>query len=198
MKKIIYLASFLFLTSMGVQAAPIVSESYQVQQDDKTDAARHKEMVDQTVYIKNGQKSVSFEVAKLTGGKINLSDYKGKVIHLCFWASWCGPCLKELKQENLPTVIAPYRKKSDYVLIPIALEKKEAVEKFFASPKGKEYAWLRDLTGYDPVREQFNKYAKQGIPRTVVIDREGNVVETSIGGSHYEMNLIKKALESLY
>ena len=196
MKKFIYLASILFFTSMGVQAQQQTPDNSQ--KELQVAMTEHKKMTDETTLIKNGEKAIEIAVSKYTGGKINLSDYRGKVIHICFWGSWCGPCLKELKAENLPSVIAPYRKKADYVLIPIALEKKESLDKFFASEKGKEYVWLKELTGYDPKREEFNKYAKLGVPRTVVIDREGKVVETSIGGNHYEMQLIANALKKLF
>lgn len=196
MKKFICLASILFLTTMGIKAQ---QQTTNIPKKELQEAiASHKKNTDETTLIKNGEKAIEIEVAKYTGGKISLSNYRGKVIHICFWASWCGPCLKELKAENLPAVIAPYRKKSDYVLIPIALEKKESLDKFFASEKGKSYAWLKELTGFDPKRDGFNKYAKLGIPRTVVIDRDGKVVETSIGGDHYEMQLIEKALEKLF
>ena len=199
MKKFFILASFLCLaSSMQLQAQQVGNEQQVTQEALQAYKAKHIKMTNETTYIKNGGQAIDIEVAKYTGGKLNLSKYKGKVIHICFWASWCGPCLQELKAEHLPSIIAPYQKKSDYVLVPIALEKKESLDKFFATKKGQEYAWLKDITGYDPERVEFNKYAKSNIPRTVVIDRNGKVVETTIGGNEYEMELIREALEKLF
>ncbi len=165
--------------------------------DANTPEAMHKQLYEQTVIVKNGEQFVDFTVEKYSGGSVKLSDYKGKVVYICFWGTWCPPCLRELKAEHLPAVLKPYLSNDDFVFLPVAQDDRAAADKFFASAKGAEYKWLSDYTCIDPGRKIFHTYAKSGIPRSVIIGKDGKVVETSIGANEYELELIAKTLKTL-
>ena len=75
-----------------------------------------------------GQPAPEFELSELTSAKkIKLSDYKGKVVLINFWASWCAPCRAEL-----PTLVKLQKKYNDknFVILGVAVEDKPFVDKF--------------------------------------------------------------------
>ncbi len=159
--------------------------------------AIHQQLDEQTSLLHEGEVPAPFTAEKYAGGTLDLSSYAGKVIHLCFWGTWCRPCLHELQPEHLPAVIAPYLNNDDYVFLPIAQDTREALDTFFASERGKAYAWLAPLTGIDGKRSIFGLYAGGGIPRSVIIGKDGKIAQTSIGSDDYELQLISKTLEKL-
>ena len=103
---------------------------------------------------------------------------------LVFWGSWCPPCRKELLPENLPKeVLSKFEKNKNFVFLPIAVsENREKLEAFFATEQGANlYGYLSKVTGIDPKRDIFKMYATQGVPRTVVVGKDGKIVYTSMG-----------------
>ena len=147
--------------------------------------------------VKNGDSAPNFKTYTLDGKEIQLSDFKGKVVHISFWGTWCGPCLKELKQENLPSVIKPFMENPDYIYLPIAQDHCDKLIQFFESEKGQSYSWMKDITVVDGERDIFHIFATKSIPRNIIIDRDGKVAATSIGSNDYELKLIESTLEKL-
>ncbi len=157
----------------------------------------HSQIYEQTTLLKNGQTAAAFTAEAYAGDSIAPANLKGKVVQLCFWGTWCAPCLKELKAEHLPAIVRPYFDHEDYVFIAVAQDGRQALDKFFDSEKGKEYAWLKDYTCLDAERKIFGLFAERGVPRSVIIDRNGKVFATSVGNTDYALALIASALETL-
>ncbi len=193
MKKLLCLsAALLMAATMFAQSGKTLSLN-----EEFTPESMHKQLYEQTVLVKNGQIAIDFSAEKYIGKNITLSDYKGKVVFICFWGSWCGPCLKELKPENLPAVLKPYLNNKDFVFLPVAQDSRSALDKFFASEAYAGYHWLKDYTCIDGDRSLFGLYANRGVPRSVIIDKKGKVFETSIGATEYELTLVANALQKL-
>ena len=155
---------------------------------------------DSTTLLKKGDMAVNFSVQRYNGTTAQLSDYKGKVVLLVFWGSWCPPCLKELLPENLPKeVLNKFSNNKDFVFFPISVsENREKLEAFFNSERGQNlYAYLSKDTGIDQKRDIFHLYATQGVPRTVVIGRDGKIVYTSVGyeDNHEGLKAMEKAIQ---
>lgn len=120
-----------------------------------------------------------FTLVDQNGETHTLSEYKGKVVFLNFWASWCGPC----KQE-MPDVQALYEKygknQGDLVVLGVANPKSDehpqnqdgTVESIqsFLSENGYTYPTVMDTTG-----QVFGNYGIRAFPTTFMIDRDGNV-----------------------
>jgi cytochrome c biogenesis protein CcmG/thiol:disulfide interchange protein DsbE len=120
----------------------------------------------------NAAKAPDFSLPDLKGGKINLADYKGKVIILDFWATWCPPCKAEV-----PGFIALHDKhaKDGVVMIGAAIDDVDKVKSFVKRNNVDYLVCIADqaTTGnYGGIR---------GIPTTFVIDKEGYIVREYVG-----------------
>lgn len=109
----------------------------------------------------------NFKGITTTGDAIKLSDYKGNVVVLDFWASWCAPCQKEF-----PFLIDLYNKnqKEDFVVIAVNLDEELAnMKKFLAKLDTKvPFPIILDQDGKIPP-----KYDVDAMPTTLFIDKKG-------------------------
>lgn len=126
-------------------------------------------------YVKVGETVPDFTVEMFDGRKIRMSDLKGKVVWLNFWATWCPPCRAELKRVP-EEVVKRFGGEADFVFPPISRgETREQVEKF------REQNGYTFAMGLDPEAQIFGLFAKQGIPRNFIIDRDGKIRVVEIG-----------------
>ena len=152
---------------------------------------------EQSTLLKEGDQAADFRAAKYAGKDLTLTALRGKVVLLNFWATWCGPCLRELAPEALPKIILErFSGNSDFVFLPVAYtDSEESLDKFFAGDKQQNYDYLRNLTAMDPDKRIFGLYAQQGVPRSFVIDRSGRIVLGSLGAAQEELERIAAAIE---
>jgi len=146
---------------------------------------------DSATLVKVGDKAPDFSITMEDGSVKKLSDLKGKVVWINFFATWCGPCRKEL----------PHLEKNVY-------KKFEGNNNFEVLVIGREHDWAtvnkfkKDNNYFspfypDPKRDIFSKYAKQNIPRNFVIDKDGKITVSSIGFNEKEFSEIIKKVEEL-
>jgi thiol-disulfide isomerase/thioredoxin len=130
-----------------------------------------------------------FSLSALEGETGTLSSYKGKVVFLNFWATWCGPCRVEM-----PSLEAVYNKFSDKGLEMLAVNCAEdnAAVRSFIKNEGFSFPVLLDLDG----RISAN-YGIQSIPTTFLIDRDGMIILRLVGSIDWNTPKIHAALESL-
>ncbi len=131
-----------------------------------------------------------FLLPDMRGQAVRLSQLKGKVILLNVWATWCGPCRKEM-----PTMEALAHKLSDedFVLLAVSQDVDGAVTvKPYLQEGGYTFPVLLDLQG-----EVGRKYGVTGYPETFVIDRQGQVVYHHIGYNDWAQPQIEETLRRL-
>jgi peroxiredoxin len=129
----------------------------------------------------NFAKAADFTLKTLDGEEISLSDFKGKVVILDFWATWCPPCVKEIPHFN---ELAKEYKDAGLVVFGVSVDRDgaKAVNKFEKNKMTINYPLaLFDQPTYDTYQMYLPKDRRGGIPFTFVIDREGNIREHYVG-----------------
>ncbi len=127
------------------------------------------------------------------GKEIKLSDYKGKVILLNFWATWCPPCRKELPDLSQ---ISTEMKDKEFKMIGVSIDDNQEVLNNFLKTNKLSYTIL-----YEP-SELVAKYMTAAgqnqnvVPQTYIIDKNGKVVEAILGSKSKAdfINIINKYL----
>jgi peroxiredoxin len=134
--------------------------------------------------LRVGQKAPDFKFTTIQGEAIALSDYKGKIVILDFWATWCGPCLPEIPHLKSIYVRHP---RSELQIIGISLDDKP--EKLMQFVKQKNINWPQILQpkGWDD--SLTTKYNVAGIPRTYIIGRNGEIVAKDLRGEKLEQRI---------
>lgn len=116
----------------------------------------------------------------------------GKVTLLNFWATWCGPCVQELKPEGLPYVINQFKNHDNFCFIPISVNhNKQELDDFFASERGKGFEWLANATLWDRNGEFAGKLSEGGIPLTILLNENGVVVLNEAGAFLSQEQLVR-------
>ena len=134
-----------------------------------------------------------FTVQMINGKKINLSDLKGKVVLLNYWATWCAPCLMEFA-EFPEKILEPF-KNDNFILIAISIgESKGKVKQ--KMDKMKKYG-VDFNVGIDPTKKIWDKYATGAIPKSFLINQNGIIKYISIGNSEGNVDKLAKEIKGL-
>ena len=130
-----------------------------------------------------------FQVTDLKGEALSLEKYRGQVVLLDFWATWCGPCIAEM-----PKVKKTYEKYKDqnFQIIGISLDQSEEPLTAYIEKEG--LAWIHY---WDESREIRTLYGVWGIPSAFLIDGEGIIRKASLGGFDVESAVAELVEENL-
>ena len=115
----------------------------------------------------------NFRLTDLAGKPLELASYRGKVVILDFWATWCPPCRAEI--PHFKSLIAAYKSKG-FEMIGIAVGEEEGAVKSFAQANGIPYSLA---VGSGQVERAYGGI--RGIPTTFLIDKKGRIVKKYVG-----------------
>jgi peroxiredoxin len=150
------------------------------------DARRSRE--DEAVKVRVGQQAPFFRIGTLSGTDFDLSEQRGKVVLLNFYATWCGPCMQEL--PHIEDLWKEHRSNSGFAMLVIDREEPVATASAFVKKRGFSFP-----VAADPKREVYSLYAKEFIPRTFLISSEGQIVYSSNGFHEEDIPKLRAQVE---
>ncbi|MDR2906403.1 MAG: AhpC/TSA family protein [Bacteroidales bacterium] len=133
-----------------------------------------------------GQRFADFQMRTPDGKDVALSDYAGKGTYVLvdFWASWCGPCRREI-----PNLIQAYKKYKDkgFEIVGVSFDADE--KSWFNGLNDFNMPWpqMSDLKAFDS--DAVNLYTISGIPHTVLLDKDGIIIAKDLRGEALEEKL---------
>jgi peroxiredoxin len=153
-----------------ITAALVVYVLYLKQRDSETPSSRPLVVV--------GRPAPDFALPGLDGRTVRLSDYRGKVVFLNIWATWCGPC-----REEMPSMEKLYRQMQgqafEILAVSIDILGAKAVAPFMAELKLNFPALL------DPQGDVGTLYSTTGVPETFIVDPDGIITAKIIGARNW-------------
>ena len=120
-----------------------------------------------------GTKFPDFNEKDLTGKPLSIANYKGKVVLIDFWATWCPPCRAEV-----PNVVAVYNKhhSKGFEIIGISLDRQQDKAKLESYTKENKMPWPQFFDGQFWNNKLSTKYGVRSIPATYLLDGEGTII----------------------
>ncbi|HTF03631.1 MAG TPA: TlpA disulfide reductase family protein [Bacteroidia bacterium] len=137
-----------------------------------------RDLVEQERAMCKGQPAPEIALNDVNGKPMKLSDTRGKIVLIDFWASWCGPCRAEL-----PNVVANYKKYNGkgFEVFSVSLDENKDAWTNAIKSDGLVWSWhVSDLMKWQS--SVVPLYRLQSIPKTILIDREGRIIERDLRG----------------
>lgn len=133
--------------------------------------------------------SINFKLENIQGIEEELTDYRGKVVFLNFWATWCGPCRYEM-----PSMEKLYNEfKGDGLeILAINLGEKAPVIKEFMEEYNLSFPVLLDKDNSVAMN-----YGVRSIPTTYLIDRDGNILGMAVGAREWDSNALRELFREI-
>jgi peroxiredoxin len=131
-----------------------------------------------------------FTLNDINGKKVNLSEFRGKVVVLNFWATWCGPCRAEMPSLN--NLYNEYKDKG-LVVLAVSMDTSEKPVKSFVKELKLAFPVLMDKDK----AVSFDEYAVLGLPTTFLIDKNGGVIEKIMGEKEWDSPQMKEKILKL-
>jgi thiol-disulfide isomerase/thioredoxin len=119
--------------------------------------------------------SQDFTLESLGGDKVSLSSFKGKVVLLSFWATWCGPCKQEM--PDMQTLYQKLKTRG-FEVVAVDMMEDKAVVADFVKKSGYTFPILLDKTGAVGGGQMYDARA---IPTNYIVDKAGKIVGRKIG-----------------
>jgi cytochrome c biogenesis protein CcmG/thiol:disulfide interchange protein DsbE len=123
------------------------------------------------------------------GAQLDLSAYRGKVVYLDFWASWCTPCRRSFPW--LDGLVSEYAKR-DLVVIGVNVDQDHALAEQFLNATPANFPIV-----YDPHGDIASAFKVVGMPSAVLIDRSGQVRFQHVGFSEKRKEEYESHIQSL-
>ena len=176
----VLLLSTLLLTACG--SAKENTDNTNVPESETASESDSEDNSDSYLPLSEGDAAPDFTAALTDGTEFTLSDQQGKVVLLNFWATWCGPCVREM--PAFEKLCGEYGE--DVAILAVNCMESEDIVKAFQEENGYTFP-----IACDPEGDIVLKYPSQGIPYTLVIDAEGIVQKIYVGAADAETQYLE-------
>ena len=162
-----------YVESFGIEHLDKIAPVYDTKVIDPKKKAAFEKLCENWRKITVGQASCDFKYLDIDGKEVSLGDLAGKYIYIDIWATWCAPCCAEL--PHLAELEHRFAKKNICFVSISCDQNKKAWEKMV---KEKKLGGIQLHFGGD--RTFMNAYAVSGIPRFILLDREGRILSADM------------------
>jgi len=125
------------------------------------------------------------------GNPVSLADYKGKVVLLNFWGTWCPPC-----RQEMPSMEHLYKRLHDKGFVVLAVNQTETSEDVFIYTSQLSVTPTFEIL-YDKKSDVAAEYRVVGLPTTYLIDKKGNIRYRAVGGRDFDSPRVEQQISSL-
>jgi thiol-disulfide isomerase/thioredoxin len=164
----------------GITYTEDIEGYYKIFMEASTNKKQKEEITrsyDKLKTVAKGQPSPKFNnYENFKGGTTSLDDLKGKYVYIDVWATWCGPCKAEI--PSLKKIEEEYKHKN-INFVSISVDKKKDHDKWLKMVKEKDLKGYQLFADNDWNSEFVKNYLILGIPRFILIDPEGNIVNSN-------------------
>ena len=129
-----------------------------------------------------------FTEKDVSGRPLSVARYRGKVVLLDFWATWCPPCRAEM-----PNVVSAYAQFHDKGLVVIGVSLDQDKDKLLDFIKANNMTWPQYFDGLGWENKLANQYGIESIPATILIDGQGKIIARDLRGEELK-DAVTKAL----
>lgn len=182
----ITLVAVLFYVSYNTVPNSIKEESSKegkIEVDDVKNESSSEEVLPMQI----GSIAPEFTLETLEGKIVSLEDYRGKIVLINFWATWCPYCVKEMPDLNR---LYLENKEDNFVVLGIDVEENKSKVENFVKEGGYKFPILLDKTG-----KVAQNYLVSGLPMSVMLDEEGRIRALQLGMMTYPQ--MKEMLDSV-
>jgi len=142
-----------------------------------------------TTRVRTGQKVPDFSFSDENGKTMSISDYRGKVVMITFFATWCGPCREELPHIQ-KEIYNRYKDNPNFRLLIFGREHSSDEMNNFKKTQGFTMPFFADKS-----RSVYSLFAEKYIPRNFLVEADGKIVFSETGFNDEKFSELKKRIE---
>ncbi|MBK5721969.1 TlpA family protein disulfide reductase [Dysgonomonas sp. Marseille-P4677] len=143
---------------------------YLITEDQKD---RFKDTIKAVASLAQGQEVVNLKFPDINGKDVAMSDLRGKIVYIDIWATWCGPCIKEI--PALKKLEEEYQKQ-DIVFLGINTDVSKDIQKWKDFIKNRNLKGVQVFAGDNAKKDLLDIYKIAGIPRFMLIGKDGKII----------------------